>query len=74
MRDGLSQVSLVYNKPYSASVRARTHCDLMVLSKADYQTITAVYPEGCALLFNYLRATIKYLMQLQPFTTYTAFS
>ena len=45
MRDYF-QVSMVYNLPRSASVRAATPCVIFLLDRADLNRVLKHYPEG----------------------------
>lgn len=40
------QISLIFSLPRTASVRAVSHCDLMILEKVDVQNVLEYYPEG----------------------------
>ncbi|KAI8478218.1 hypothetical protein Bbelb_440550 [Branchiostoma belcheri] len=40
-----TQLSLIFNVPRTATIRAATHCDLMVLEKKDLHIILNHYPE-----------------------------
>ena len=41
-----SQSNLVYSVPCTGTVRARTHCDILLLSKADTAQILQHFPES----------------------------
>lgn len=43
---GAFQVNLFYSTPRVATVRARTHCDLVLLYKKDLDQLFVHYPEG----------------------------
>ena len=40
------QINLVYGVPSGGIVRAKTHCDILLLSKTDVQHILQHFPEG----------------------------
>ncbi|CAH1786243.1 unnamed protein product [Owenia fusiformis] len=39
------EVSLIYSLPRTATIRAATHCDIMVLDKSDLNLVLSHYPE-----------------------------
>jgi len=43
---GVFQVNLFYSTPRVATVRARTHCDLVLLYKKDLDQLIVHYPQG----------------------------
>ena len=40
------QVSLIYSLPRTATIRAATHCDLLVFEKEDVFKLLRDYPDG----------------------------
>lgn len=45
-----AQINLVHSVPCAGVVRAKTHCDILLLSKTDTQQILQHFPEGLLLL------------------------
>ena len=41
-----TQIGLIYSLPRTATVRAATHCDLIVVEKTDLYEILKDYPNG----------------------------
>ena len=44
--DVIGEVNLVYSVIHKATVRAVTHCDLLVLTRSDLMQILTVFPGG----------------------------
>ena len=40
------QVNLVYSVPSGAIIKAKTHCDILLLSKVDIQQVLQHFPES----------------------------
>ena len=55
------QVSMVYNLPRSASVRAATPCVIFLLDRADLNRVLKHYPDGKGI-------SVKFLESSRPIT------
>lgn len=58
-----TQINLVHSVPCGGVVKAKTHCDILLLSKTDTQNILQHFPEG-----KHINSYLTFLLYTLLFT------